>query len=126
MNGLQVKKRFSFVEGYIGTTILNSMESYSWPENSWTLEPAAMKEKRSSASAFVHGREVYVSGGWNGTKIADSIESFNVDKEQCLEWVKSPVEMPIKCTGHKMILHGNSAILTGGRDNEMFLTAFMK
>ena len=99
--------------GKDGKTRLNSVESYSWPDNSWTLEPA-MKEKRSGASAFVHGREIYVSGGWNGTENANSIESLNVDKEQCLEWVKSPVEMPIKCRGHKMVRHGNSAILTGG------------
>ena len=62
----------------------NSVESYSWPENSWTLEPA-MKEKRSTASAFVYGREIYVSGGWNGTKTTNSIESLNIEKEQCLE-----------------------------------------
>ncbi len=44
-----------------------------------------MKEKRSRASAFVHGREIYVSGGGNGTKRLDSIESLNVDEEH-LEW----------------------------------------
>ena len=32
--------------------------------------------------------------------------------------MKSPVKMPIKCRGHKMVRHGNSAILTGGRDDD--------
>jgi hypothetical protein len=95
-----------------GKTRLNSVESYSWPENSWTLEPA-MKEARSAPSAFLRGREIYVSGGWNGTKVTDSIESLNVDKGQ-LKWVESPVKMPLKCSGHKVICHENSAILTGG------------
>jgi hypothetical protein len=72
-----------------GKTRLNSVESYSWPENSWKLEPR-MKVVRSSASAFVHGGEIYVSGGWNGKKNTGSIESLNGDKEQCLEWVESP------------------------------------
>jgi hypothetical protein len=98
--------------GYDGVTRFNSVESYSWPENSWTLEPA-MKQVRSAPSAFVHGREVYVSGGWNGINHTDSIESFNVDEEQ-LEWVESPVKTPIKCRGHKLICHENSVILTGG------------
>ena len=98
--------------GYDGTTILNSVESYSWPENSWTLE-AAMKEKRSVASAFLHCREIYVSGGGNGTKTLDSIESLNVDEDH-LEWRKPRVAMPIKCSGHKMVPYENSAILTGG------------
>ena len=91
----------------------NSVESYSWPDNSWTSEPA-MKERRSGASAFVHGREIYVSGGWNGKENTESIESLNVDEEQCLEWVESFVKMPIKCKAHKMVRHGNSEILTGG------------
>ena len=107
------KQKIFVCGGNDGKTNHNSVESYSWPENSWNLEPA-MKEKRSSASAFVHGGEMYVSGGWNGKNCTDSIESLNVDKEQCLEWVQSPVKMPIKCSNHKVIRHRNSAILTGG------------
>ena len=102
--------------GRDGKTGLNSVESYSWPENSWTLEPA-MQEARSSPSAFVHGREIYVSGGWTGTKNTDSVESFNVDKGN-LEWIKSPVKMPFECNGHKMMCHENSAILTGGLSDD--------
>jgi hypothetical protein len=101
-----------FVCGGRNENRLNSVESYSWSENSWTLEPA-MKEVRAAPSAFVHGREIYVSGGWNGIKANDSMETLNVDEEQ-LEWVKSPVKMPLKCDSHKMVCHENSAILTGG------------
>jgi N-acetylneuraminic acid mutarotase len=101
-----------FVCGGRDETRFDSVESYSWPENSWTLEPA-MKRVRSGSSAFFHGREIYVSGGWNGTNHTDSIESLNVDEES-EEWEESPVTMPIKCRGHKMVRHQNSAILTGG------------
>ena len=45
--------------------VFSSVESYSWPDNCWTLEPA-MNEKRSVHSAFVHGREVHVGDGWTG------------------------------------------------------------
>ena len=102
--------------GNDGKTNFNSVESYSWPDNSWTLEPA-MKEARSSASAFLHGREIYVSGGGNGTKYMDSIESLNVDEEH-LEWRKSRVAMPIKCSSHKMVRYENSAVLTGGHEGD--------
>jgi N-acetylneuraminic acid mutarotase len=98
--------------GRDGNTRLNSVESYSWPENSWTLEPA-MKQIRSGTSAFIHAREIYVSGGWNGTNNTGSVETLNVDEEQ-LEWVESPVKMPLKCSSHKMVCHEDSAILTGG------------
>ena len=102
--------------GNDGKRRLNSVESYSWPENSWTLE-AAMKEKRSVPSAFVSGREIYVSGGWDGTKHTDTIESLNVD-EECPQWMESAIKMPIKCRLHRMVRHENSAILTGGRDGD--------
>jgi hypothetical protein len=108
-------KQTIFVCGGRGGKIrYNSVESFSWPENSWTVEPA-MKEARSGPSAFVHGREIYVSGGTNRN---GSIDSMNVDEEN-VEWIKSPVKMPLKSSGHTMISHENNAILTGGRDGEI-------
>jgi hypothetical protein len=71
------KQKIFVCGGNDGKTNFNSVESYSWPENSWTLEPA-MKETRSAPSAFAHGREIYVSGGSNGTNFTDSIETLNV------------------------------------------------
>jgi hypothetical protein len=106
------KQKIFVCGGYDGKTRLNSVESYSWPENSWTLEPA-MQEARSGPSAFIHGRDIHVSGGWSGTKATDSIETLNVDEEH-FEWRESPVKMPYKCRSHEMVRHENSAILTGG------------
>jgi hypothetical protein len=76
-----------------------------------------MQKARTGHSAFVHGREIYVSGGWNGINYVNSVETLNVDKGQ-LEWVESPVKTPIKCRGHKVICHENSAILTGGLSDD--------
>ena len=103
--------------GRDGRILLNSVESYSWPNNSWTLE-LGMNEKRSAPSAFVHDREIYVSGGWSGTKNTDSIESLNVD-EKNLGW-KPQFQMPIKCNAHKMVCHENNVVQTGGRDDDNF------
>ena len=100
--------------GFDGKTRLNSAESYSWADNSWTLEPA-MNENRSVPSAFVHDREIYVSGGWTGTKHIDSIESLNV--EENLEW-KPQFKMSIKSNGHKMVCHEGNVIQTGGRGGD--------
>jgi hypothetical protein len=95
---------------------LKSVESYSWPENSWTVEPA-MKKERATPSAFVHERQIYVSGGWTGTEDTDTIESMNVDEEN-IAWIQSPLKMPIKCNAHQMVSHENSAILTGAIDGD--------
>ena len=120
-NLLTGKQRIFVCGGYDGKNTLNSVESYSWPENSWTLEPA-MKEERSSASGFVHDREIYVTGGFNGLQFLDCIEHLNVD-EECLEWIKSPAKMQEKCRGHNAILHEDSAIFTGGHtDSDVVLS----
>ena len=89
-----------------------SLESYSWSKNSWTKEPS-MNKVRSGPSAFVHDRQIYISGGRSGTEDTDSIESLNVDGEH-KEWVETPIKMPVKCSVHKMVCHENNAILTGG------------
>lgn len=102
--------------GFDGKTLLNSVESYSWPDNSWTLEKA-MNEKRGGSSSFVHNREVHVGGGWNGTCFLSSVECLNV-KEENSEWRESPIKMPISCNGHKMVCHENCVILAGGRCDE--------
>ena len=100
--------------GWNGETRLRSVESYSWPENVWTIE-AEMNDKREGHSAFVHGRAIYVNGGWTaGNMATDSVESLNVD-EVMLEW-QPLFNMPIKCAGHRTVCHENSVILTGGRD----------
>ena len=98
--------------GNDGETNFNSVESYSWPDNSWTVEPE-MQEARSYHSAFVHKRQIYVSGGCNGIEQTDSIESM-----ENMEWINSHLKMPIKCKTHTMVSHENSAILTGGRDGD--------
>ena len=101
--------------GCDGKADLNSVESYNWSENSWTFE-AAMNEKRAGHAAFVHGREIYVSGGWTGTKFTDSVERSNVDGEN-LEW-KPQFKLSVKSNGHKMVCHENNVIQTGGRDGD--------
>ena len=95
---------------------LNSVESYSWSENSWTPE-SSMNKLRSGPSAFVHDRQIYVSGGWTGTEYTDTIETLNVDGEH-KEWVETPIKMPVNCSGHKMVCHENNAILTGGIEGD--------
>ena len=93
-----------------------SVESYSWSENSWT-EESPMNRGRLAPSAFVHDRQIYVSGGWIGTEFTDSIESLNVDEEH-KEWAETAIKMPVKCSQHQMVCHENNAILTGGRDGD--------
>ncbi|XP_028406699.1 uncharacterized protein LOC114529147 [Dendronephthya gigantea] len=98
--------------------IHKSVESFSWPENAWTLEQE-MNLPRSTPAAFLYQGRINVSGGRIGLIGADSlqytnsIECLNVGEDD-EEWVESLVKMPIKCNGHGMVCRENTAILTGG------------
>ncbi|XP_028406701.1 kelch-like ECH-associated protein 1 [Dendronephthya gigantea] len=92
---------------------INSVESFSWPENAWALEPG-MNVPRSTAAAFVYQGQIFVTGGRiESSGCADSIEELNFGEDR-KEWVESDIKMPIKCNGHGLVCHENIAILTGG------------
>ena len=110
------RQKIFVLGGIDGKNIHNSVESYTWSENSWTKE-SSMNQRRSAPSAFVHDRQIYVSGGWTGTEHTDSIESSNVDSDH-KGWVETAIKTPVKCSGHKMVCHENNAILTGGCDDD--------
>ncbi|XP_028406571.1 kelch-like protein 40b [Dendronephthya gigantea] len=92
---------------------LKTVESFSWPENIWTPEPAMNIERQAPAS-FLYESQIYVSGGWTGYEFTDIIEMQRMDQE----WIEAPVKMPIKCRGHGIVCNEDKAILTGGRIDE--------
>ncbi|XP_046841394.1 kelch-like protein 40b [Xenia sp. Carnegie-2017] len=82
-----------------------------------------MNEERSGATAFVHGREIFLCGGWNGKQFFRNIESLNVDGK--LQWKISHVMLPRNCGGHSMVYHNDNVIMIGGRtSNEAFDTIY--
>ncbi|XP_028406759.1 kelch-like protein 5 [Dendronephthya gigantea] len=102
------------------SVVHKSVESFSWPENAWTLEPE-MNVPRSAPVAFLYQGRINVTGGRFEQPAADSvgytdiIECLNVGEDDT-EWVESFVKMPFKCNGHGMVCRENTAILTGGFD----------
>ncbi|XP_028406760.1 uncharacterized protein LOC114529191 [Dendronephthya gigantea] len=100
-----------------------SVESFSWPENAWTLEQE-MNVPRSTPVAFLYQGEIHVTGGRIGligadsVEYTDSIESLNVGEDD-EEWIESSVKMPIKCNGHGMVCRENTAFFTGGCDGDI-------
>ncbi|XP_028406666.1 uncharacterized protein LOC114529115 isoform X2 [Dendronephthya gigantea] len=93
--------------------LLNTVESFSWPINIWAPEQE-MGISRVCSSSFLYEGQIYVSGGWTGHEMTDTIKMRRMDQE----WIEAPVKMPIKCRGHGMVCNEDKAILTGGRINE--------
>ncbi|XP_028417238.1 kelch-like protein 4 [Dendronephthya gigantea] len=114
---LTCKQKIYVCGGFDGEFILNSVDSFSLPENSWKQEPA-MNVPRSTFAAFVYQGQINATGGWDGSEYTNSIERFRVC-ESDTEWVGSFVKIPIKCNGHGIVCRENTVILTGGRDGDI-------
>ncbi|XP_046855973.1 F-box/kelch-repeat protein At1g26930-like [Xenia sp. Carnegie-2017] len=70
-----------------------------------------MTEKRCGAAAFVYDGNIFVTGGSNGKKCSNSVESLNVERSG---WIKTKIEMPKPCKGHKVIYWNEKIVMTGG------------
>ena len=90
---------------------INSVEIFSWTHHTWTLIKP-MSICRSRASAVTYKDEVIISGGGDGEKSTDTIETSSCD--QAVEWKISPVKIPEVRRSHATVLYKDSLLLSGG------------
>ena len=91
---------------------INSVEIFSWENKTWTLLNP-MSTCRSRASAVTYQGEVIISGGRDGKKSRDTMETSSCDAS--VEWKISPVKLPQLCRGHAAVMYKDTLILSGGR-----------
>ena len=109
--GQQLIKRNIIIAGGENGTAINSVEIFSWTEKAWTLLKP-MSKCRYIASAVTYKGEVIISGGRDGTKSTDTIETSSCDPS--VEWKISPVKLPQVCLRHAAVVYKDSLILSGG------------
>ncbi|CAD6186589.1 unnamed protein product [Caenorhabditis auriculariae] len=79
--------------------------------NKWK-RTARMTHMRSDGAAAVAGSKIYVSGGFNGTAILDSVEMYDPQHD-----VFSLIDaLPQPISGHSMVFNGQSLLVIGGFD----------
>ena len=106
-----VGKNIIIAGGHNGMVNINSVEIFSWSQKRWTMiNPMSMCRTR--ASAVTYKGEVLISGGYDGKKSADTIETNSCD--QSVEWKISQVKLPKLCRGHATVMYKVSLILSGG------------
>ena len=91
---------------------INSVEIFSWSQKTWTLIKP-MSTARTSASAVTYKGEVLISGGYDGKKSTDTIETSSCD--QSAEWKISRVKLPEVRVRHATVMYKDSLILSGGQ-----------
>ncbi len=111
--GQQSVRRSIIIAGGHGSNgkAINSVEIFNWPQKTWTLLNP-MSTRRSRASAVTYQGEVIISGGNDGTKSTNTMETSSCDKS--VEWKISPVKLPEVCYRHAAVMYKDSLILSGG------------
>ena len=107
-----VRRSIIIAGGYNGKALINSVEIFSWPQKTWTLLNP-MSTCRSRASAVTYQGEVMISGGHDGEKSTNTMETSSCDKS--VEWKISPVKLPEVCWRHAAVMYKDSLILSGGK-----------
>ena len=93
---------------------ISSVERFNFLNQTWTQLPALKISRRASA-AVVFKNQVFVCGGFNKSNgRLDSIEVLDLNGNPP-EWHEFFVNLPIKVSGHKCVVHGNRLLIIGGR-----------
>ena len=106
-----VRKNIIIAGGYNGKDDVNSVEIFSWSQKTWTLINP-MSTCHTYASAVTYKGEVLISGGRDGKKSTDTIETSSCD--QSVQWKISHVKLPEVCQRHATVMYKDSLILSGG------------
>ena len=115
-----VRKNIIIAGGYNGKGNTNSVEIFSWSQKTWTLINP-MSTCRSYASAVTYKDEVLISGGSDGTKSTDTIETSSCD--QSVEWKISHAKLPEVCRRHATVMYKGDLILSGGELKTGYITS---
>jgi hypothetical protein len=109
--GQQLVRKSIIIAGGKNKNAINSVEIFSWEHKTWTLLNP-MSTCRTRVSAVTYQGEVIISGGNDGKKFTDTMETSSCDAS--VEWKISPVKLPQLCRGHAAVMYKDSLILSGG------------
>jgi hypothetical protein len=109
--GQQLVRKSIIIAGGENGNAINSVEIFSWENKTWTLLNP-MLTCRAYASAVTYQGEVIISGGSDGKKSTDTMETSSCGAS--VEWKISPVKLPQLCQRHAAVMYKDSLILSGG------------
>ncbi|CAB3990539.1 RING finger 151-like isoform X2 [Paramuricea clavata] len=95
-----------------------STECFNWADQTWTLLDSAVFEGRSYTCSFLHQGQMIVAGGYDSRgKRTNTMKCLNVADLEAT-WKDFAVNLPVKCSSHKVIYHNDRVFLSGGRITE--------
>jgi hypothetical protein len=92
----------------------SSVKRFNLLTQTWTQLPG-LKIAREGSAAVIFKNQVFVFGGFSDPDgRLDSIEVLDLNGNPP-EWHEFFVNLPIKVSGHKCVVHGNRLLIIGGR-----------
>ena len=93
---------------------ISSVERFNLLNQTWTQLPALKIARRLSA-AVMFKNQIFACGGFNESDgYLDSIEVLDLNGNRP-EWHEFFVNLPIKVSDHKCVVHGNRLLIIGGQ-----------
>eukprot|EP00826_Nyctotherus_ovalis_P058874 TRINITY_DN8134_c0_g1_i17.p1 TRINITY_DN8134_c0_g1~~TRINITY_DN8134_c0_g1_i17.p1 ORF type:complete len:215 (+),score=87.06 TRINITY_DN8134_c0_g1_i17:25-645(+) len=117
-------KEFVTIGGYSDTfKHLNDCDKYNIDSDSWENLPSLNEKKQSMAACLFQGREIYVIGGFNGSRLA-TIERLTVNP-LAKEWVTVDVPngdeiVPFSCGVAAQVSANEILILRGNKTTDTY------
>jgi hypothetical protein len=91
-----------------------STECFNWADQTWTVLDSAVFEGRSNACSFLYQGQMVVAGGYdNGSNMTNTMKCLNI-ADPAATWKDFTVNLPVKCSSHKVISHNDWLFMSGG------------
>ena len=91
-----------------------STECFNWADQTWTLLDSPVFEGRTFPCSFWYQGQIVVAGGRDdGNNRTNTLKCLNV-ANLAATWKDFAVNLPGKCTGHKVVNHNDRLSMSGG------------
>ena len=92
-----------------------STECFNWADQTWTLLNSAVFEG-SSLCSFLYQGQMVVAGGYHGSDSGrNTLKCLNLT-DPAMKWKDFAVNLPFKCSGHKVVNDNELLFMSGGLD----------
>ena len=91
-----------------------STECFTWADQTWTLLDSAVFEGRHNTCSFLYQGQMVVAGGYdNDNNMTNTMKCLNI-ADPAATWKNFTVNLPVKCTSHKIVSHNDQLFMSGG------------
>ena len=91
-----------------------STECFNWTDETWRMLDSAVFEGRTYSCSFLYEGQMVVAGGYDdGGYFTNTLKCLSL-ADPAATWKDFAVNLPVKCSGNKVINHNDRLFMSGG------------